>query len=67
MPKTTTRHWAKRKLVASKGNIDQCGQHIFSVSSVYREHHPEISEKLDVILAILTELDQEIDLVESGI
>jgi len=67
MPKTTTRHWAKRKLAASRGNIDQCGQHIFAVSSVYRENHPEISEKLDVILAILTELDHEIDLVDSGI
>jgi len=67
MPKTTTRHWAKRKLVSSRGNIDQCGMHILAVSQTYREHHPEISERLDMVLAILTEVDDAIGSVEAFI
>jgi hypothetical protein len=67
MPKKTTRHWAKRKLVSSRGNIDQCGQHIFAVARLYEEHHPEISNQLDMVLTILAEVDQEINIVESGI
>lgn len=67
MPAKNTRHWAKRKLVSAKGNIDTCGQHIYEVSSVYQEAHPEISERLNLILALLTEVDSLIDSVESGI
>jgi hypothetical protein len=67
MPKTSTRHWAKRKLSSAKGNIDQCGMHINEVSNVYLEHHPEISENLDLILSILSEVDHMIDQIETSI
>lgn len=67
MPQKTTRHWAKRKLCSGKGNIDQCGQHLFAVSSRYSKAHPEISTKIDIILAILQEVDHEIDIIEKGI
>jgi hypothetical protein len=65
MPKTSTRHWAKRKLSSAKGNIDQCGMHINEVSNVYLEHHPEISENLDTVLNILANVDIMIDTIES--
>jgi hypothetical protein len=67
MPKTSTRHWAKRKLSSAKGNIDQCGMHINEVSNVYFEHHPEISVSLDWILCLLSEIDHMIDQLESSI
>jgi hypothetical protein len=67
MPKTSTRHRAKRKLSSAKGNIDQCGMHINEVSNIYLEHHPEISEQLDMVLTILSEVDSMIEHLASSI
>jgi len=62
-----TRQWAKRKLASARGGIDSTGQHIYAVSEVYKEHHPEISEKLDCINAVLAEVDFLIEAVDKGI
>lgn len=62
-----TRQWAKRKLSSARGNIDQTGQHLFAVSEVYRQYHPEISEKIDCVLSILTECDEIIESIDQGI
>lgn len=44
-----------------------CGSHIFEISEIYREYHPDISGRLDTILTILLEADKMIDMVEKGI
>jgi len=67
MPKNSTRHWCKRKLCSAKGNIDQCGIHLYAVSEAYKEHHPEISDQLDMIMVILQEADNILDGIEKGI
>jgi hypothetical protein len=62
-----TRQWAKRKLSSARGNIDQSGQHIMAVSEVYREYHPEISERLDCVMAVLAECDFIIEVLDKDI
>lgn len=62
-----TRQWAKRKLSSARGNIDQTGQHLYAVSEVYKEHHPEISEKIECVMAVLTECDFIIENIDKGI
>lgn len=67
MAQKATRHRAKRKLSSARNNISMCGSHIFEISEIYREYHPDISGRLDTILTILLEADKMIDMVEKGI
>lgn len=62
-----TRHWAKKKLTQSIGNLNACATYLSEVSSVYKDLHPEISEPLDTCLIIFAEIESLIDKTEKSI
>lgn len=52
MPRNT-REWAHRKLIQASQNIDWAGTHIETVRVRYDKEHPEISDSLTKIQAVL--------------
>lgn len=66
MAKKSTRQIAQRKLDSAILNMDKAGSFINEVSHVYREHHPEISDKLDLGLTLLTEIYSLVEFVRGS-
>ncbi|MGD9163014.1 MAG: hypothetical protein PVG39_31705 [Desulfobacteraceae bacterium] len=65
MPKST-RDWAKRKLDEACNNIDWSGKHVNEVAEKYKEHHPEISDGLELVLVSLLQTQKFIEEIKQS-
>ncbi|MBA7573663.1 hypothetical protein ES708_15461 [subsurface metagenome] len=65
MPRST-REWAQRKLVETKGNLDWAVYHLGEVVEVYDEPHPEISKPMIGLVAMIMEIEKALDIIRES-
>ncbi|MBA7593070.1 hypothetical protein ES708_35280 [subsurface metagenome] len=65
MPRST-REWAQRKLVETKGNLDWAVYHLGEVVEVYDEAHPELTKPMLELVALIVEIEQALDIIRES-
>ncbi len=61
------RQTSKRELDRAVNNLDMAMHHISAVSETYKEAHPEITERLELIGGVLIEIQDQLNAVNAGI
>lgn len=63
----STRQQTRRKLEQTIGNIDWAVYHLSDIGETYADQHPEITQPLAEIVAILEEVKKLIDKVHRAV